>query len=162
MIAHASLPAVDCAKVARVLAQMMGGGALRFPPGGPDAWNCWSRGNDFQVVVTPCGQVMVEGPREQVWVRREPPHSEDRAYESHFAIAVERSSVDIVGIARTAGWHARVCNRGGLFELVEVWVENAYLVEVLDPAQMADYRRAMTVENWKRVFGLSESGAEQS
>ena len=47
-------------------------------------------------------------------------------------------------------------------ELVEVWVENAYLVEVLDPAQMADYRRAMTVENWKRVFGLSESGAEQS
>jgi len=36
--------------------------------------------------------------------------------------------------------------------LVEVWIENAYLVEVLDPAQMADYRRTMTVENWRRAF----------
>src|SRR6187402_2821110 len=68
MIAHVSLPAMDCATVARVLAEMIGGGALRFPPGGPDAWNCWSRANDFQIVVTPCGQMMVEGPHEQIWV----------------------------------------------------------------------------------------------
>jgi hypothetical protein len=51
-----------------------------------------------------------------------------------------------------------VCNRGGLFDLVEVWVENAYLVEVLDPVQMADYARSMTVDNWKRAFQLSEAG----
>jgi len=146
---------MDCATVARVLAEMIGGGALRFPPGGPDAWNCWSRANDFQIVVTPCGQMMVEGPHEQIWVGREAPRDGARAYESHFAIAVDRSAVEIVELSLAAGWHARVCNRGKLFDVVEVWVENAYLVEFLDPAQMADYVRTMTVDNWKRAFGLS-------
>ena len=103
MIAHVSLPAADCALVARVLAQIMGGGALRFPPGGPDAWNCWSSRNDFQIVVTPRGKFMVEGPHEQVWVKRELPQDQERAYESHFAISVERSAAEIVEIAPRAG-----------------------------------------------------------
>ena len=151
MIAHVSMPARDCGHVARVLADMMEGGALRFPPGGPDAYNCWSKHNDFQIVVTPRGNVMVEGPTEQIWVSRA---RVDDACESHFAISVERRSDEIVAMAHAAGWHARVCNRGGLFEVVEVWVENAYLVEMLDPTQMTDYRKAMTVENWKRAFGV--------
>jgi hypothetical protein len=148
------MPADDCAHVAKVLAQMLDGGALRFPPGGPNAWNCWSRTNDFQIVVTPRGQVMVEGPKEQIWVSRETV-SNDRACESHFAMAVERSAAEIVALAQAAGWSARICNRGGMFDLVEVWVEGSYLVEVLDPAQLADYRRSMTSENWKRAFASS-------
>ena len=153
MIAHVSMPADDCAHVATVLAQMLDGGALRFPPGGPNAWNCWSRTNEFQIVVTPRGQVMVEGPQEQIWVSRKTV-SNDRACESHFAMAVERSAAEIVALAQAAGWRARICNRGGMFDLVEVWVEGCYLVEVLDPAQLADYRRSMTTENWKRAFAL--------
>jgi hypothetical protein len=154
VIAHVSLPALDCARVAAVLAQIMDGGAVRFPPGGPDAWNCWSKTNDFQIVVTPVGQVMQAGPSEQIWALRAGSNGEDRAYESHFAIAVPRSAAEVVELARAAGWQARVCNRGGFFDLIEVWVENAYLVEVLDPGQLADYRRSMTVDNWKRAFGL--------
>jgi hypothetical protein len=132
---------------------MLDGGALRFPPGGPNAWNCWSRTNDFQIVVTPRGQVMLPGPKEQVWVAREAVRNE-RACESHFAMAVERSAAEILALARAAGWQARICNRGGMFDLVEVWVEGHYLVEVLDPTQLADYRRTMTTENWKRTFAL--------
>jgi hypothetical protein len=153
MIAHVSMPADDCAHVARVLAEMLGGGALRFPPGGPNAWNCWSRTNDFQIVVTPRGQVMVEGPKEQIWVSRDTVGNA-RACESHFAMAAERSADEIVALAQAAGWHARICNRGGMFDVVEVWVEGCYLVEVLDPVQLSDYRRSMTTENWKRAFAL--------
>ncbi|MEJ7733679.1 MAG: hypothetical protein WKG00_31350 [Polyangiaceae bacterium] len=79
----------------------------------------------------------------------------ERAAETHFAIAVDRSAAEVVAIAEQAGWRARICNRGGLFDLVEVWVEGAYPVEVLDPAQMADYRRSMTVEGWQKAFGLA-------
>lgn len=153
MIVHVSMPADDCAKVARVLAEMLEGGALRFPPGGPDAWNCWSKHNEFQIVVTPRGHVLLEGEREQTWAPRSR-SADDRASESHFAVGVERSAAEILTLARAAGWHARVCDRGGLFQVVEVWVENAYLVEVLDPAQRTAYERTMTVENWKRAFGL--------
>jgi len=150
VIAHVSLPADDCATVARVLADMLCGGALRFPPGGPDAWNCWSRENDFQIVVTPRGNVLLPGPVEQTWEKREPA---PRHVESHFAMAVPRSAPEIVTLAHAAGWPARICNRGGMFDLVEVWVEHAFLVEVLDPVQLADYRRTMTVANWRRAFG---------
>jgi len=153
MIAHVSLPADDCQLVAQTLAEMLGGGALPFPPGGPDAWNCWSKHNDFQIVVTPRGQLLVPGPSEQVW-RPRATRDMERAAESHFAMAVERPWTEIVALAEAAGWRARRCDRGGLFELVEVWVENAYLVEVLDPDQLAAYRRSMTVENWKRAFRL--------
>jgi hypothetical protein len=157
LIAHVSLPADDCAHVARVLGEMLGGGALGFPPGGPGAYNCWSRANDFQIVVTPRGHLSVEGPTAQAWVAR-PRADGERACESHVAIAVERSAVEVVALAQAAGWHARICNRGGLFALVEVWVENAYLVEVLDPVQLDAYRRSMTVENWRRAFGLGGAG----
>ncbi|RYZ03483.1 MAG: hypothetical protein EOO73_27490 [Myxococcales bacterium] len=153
MIAHVSMPADDCALVAQVLAQMLDGGALRFPPGGPSAWNCWSRDNGFQIVVTPRGQVMVPGPHEQAW-RSSQPASSDRACESHFAMAVPRSAAEIMTLAETVGWQARICSRGGMFDVVELWVEGAYLVELLDPAQLADYRRTMTTENWKRVMDL--------
>jgi hypothetical protein len=154
MIAHVSLPAVDCAHVAAVLAEIMQGGAVPFPPGGSRAWNCWSKHNDFQIVVTPVGQMMVPGPTEQVWQSRAGAGGDPRAYESHFAMAVERSAAEVVSIAHAAGWEARVCDRGSFFDVVEVWVEGAYLVEVLDPSQLASYRRSMTVSNWKSAFGL--------
>lgn len=153
MIAHVSMPADDCELVAKVLAEMMGGGALRFPPGGPDAWNCWSRDNAFQIVVTPRGHVMLPGPEEQVWA---PCERANRACESHFAIAVPLEAPSVIELAHREGWKARICNRGSMFDLVEVWVENAYLVEVLDPSQLDDYKRTMTVAEWKRAFALDE------
>jgi hypothetical protein len=103
-------------------------------------------------VVTPRGHVMVPGAAEMVWVVREDRDAEP-AWESHFALCVERSADEILAIAHRAGWLARICDRGGFFRVVEVWVENAYLVEVLDPTMAGEYRRAMTVENWRRAFG---------
>src|SRR6266545_3589334 len=123
LIAHVSMPADDCALVARVLAEMMEGGALRFPPGGPDAWNAWSRENDLQIVVTPRGSFMVPGPDEMAWIARDV--EKERAWETHFALCVERPAAEIVAIAERAGWQARICDRGGFFHVVEVWVENA-------------------------------------
>jgi hypothetical protein len=112
MIAHVSMPADDCEHVARVLAEMLEGGASRFPPGGTAAYNCWSRNNDFQIVVTPRGNVMLAGPKEQIWVSRSR-RDDDRACESHFAMASPRGAEEIVALAQSAGWHARVCDRGG-------------------------------------------------
>lgn len=154
MIAHVSMPADDCELVARALAEMMNGTALRFPPGGPDAWNCWSKDNSFQIVVTPRGQVLVPNPNEASLAT--PGERVERASETHFAMAVPRDAASVVAIARRLGWQARICNRGDMFHVVEVWVENAYLVEVLDPRQLADYERNMTVAGFKHTFALAD------
>jgi hypothetical protein len=73
----------DCEKVARVLAELMLGGALRFPPGGPNAWNAWSQDTRTQIVVTPRGHFMVPGTTEMEWTARP---AQERASETHVAL----------------------------------------------------------------------------
>ncbi|MEE2691299.1 MAG: hypothetical protein VX640_07155 [Pseudomonadota bacterium] len=151
MIAHVSVPADDCEKVARVLAEIMEGRALPFPPGGPQAWMAWSGDEKVEIEVTPRGAYMVRGPQEVTWEER----PRERAAETHLALCVEREAGTVVDVAARAGWPARICDRGGFFHVVEVWVEGAYLIEVLDPAYTEEYRRSMSVENWMRTFGMA-------
>jgi hypothetical protein len=153
MIVHVSMPADDCQHVAQVLAELMEGGALTFAPGGPQAWNAWSKDTQIQIVVTPRGNYMVPGDREMTWTARP---TQERASETHFALRVERPAAEVVEIARRAGWPARICDRGGFFRVVELWVEGVYLVEVLDPTFAAEYQRSMTVENWLAHFGATD------
>jgi hypothetical protein len=39
-----------------------------------------------------------------------------------------------------------------VFSLTEVWVEGAFMVEVLDPAQTARYRERVTPQGWKQFL----------
>lgn len=145
MLLHVSLPADDCSLVAHTLAEMMQGCALPFPPGGPSAWNAWSQDASIQLVVTPRGHYLVpEGWAEGL---------QQRASETHVALGVERPAQEVLAIAQRAGWPAQICDRGGFFQVVELWVEGAYLVELLDPTFLAAYRRSMTLDNWRAVFG---------
>lgn len=48
---------------------------------------------------------------------------------------------------------ARICSRGeGFFDLVEVWVEGIFMLELLDPGQTAHYERVVTVDNLKKFL----------
>jgi len=147
---HASIPADDPREVADVLAEMMSGEALPFPPGGPDARMAWSGDGRVSLEIVPRGHVIHRGPQEGEW--RALPDAQ-RLSEVHLAISVERQASEIIAIADRAGWPARPCSRGeGLFELVEVWVEGAFMLEMFDPEQAAHYERTITVENLKRYL----------
>ena len=44
-------------------------------------------------------------------------------------------------MANREGWRTLVCNRdGGLFQVIEVWVENRFMLEVFTPAMTKRYR----------------------
>jgi hypothetical protein len=148
MLLHVSMPADDCRLVAQTLAEMMDGSAFRFPPGGPDAWNAWSQDASIQIVVTPRGHYLVPGEHEVTWRRGAP----QRPSETHYALAVPRTARELLAIAQRVDWPAQICDRGGFFSAVELWVEGAYLVELLDPTFTDAYRRSMTVEHWKAAF----------
>jgi hypothetical protein len=154
MIAHASLPADNPRHVAVVLAEIMEGEALPFPPGGPDTFMAWSRDEAIELEIVPRGLLMTPDAAEGGnWRDR---HSGlPRNTESHLAIAVARAPEEIMAIARREGWRTGEYDRGGFFKLVEVWVENAYLIEFLDPVQTAAYKASMTRANWKKTFGLA-------
>lgn len=159
MIAHVSLPADDTAKVARVLAEMMEGTAVPFPPGGPGAWMAWSEDEIVEIEVIPRGACMQPAKGGGNWRAPDDGSRPSRLSESHLALCVDRPAADIVRLAEAAGWPASICDRGGFFHVVEVWIEGAYLVEVLDPDFTAAYKASMSVANWRNVFGPALAGA---
>lgn len=147
---HASIPADDPDKVAGVLAEMMGGEALPFPPAGPNGRMAWSGDGSISLEIVPRGHVIHRGPEEGEW---RPLADPQRLSEVHLAIGVDRSAAEIIEIAGRAGWPARLCSRGeGFFELVEVWVEGAFMLEMFDPGQAAHFERTVTLDHLKKLL----------
>jgi len=148
-IAHASIPADNPHAVAHVLADILQGEALPFPPAGPDAWMAWSGDGAIELEVAPRGHVITFG-QDQGWT---PAAQPARFSEVHLAICVARPESEVIAIAQAAGWQAQHRERGnGIFSLCEVWVENSFMIEFLDPAQTARYEQMVTLENYKKFM----------
>ena len=61
----------------------------------------------------------------------------------HTALSVKLEDDEVMAIAKEAGWETAVRSNGA-FSVVEVWIENRLLLEVLSPTQAENYLRAMT------------------
>lgn len=148
-IAHASIPADNTANVARILSDILQGEALPFPPAGPQAWMAWAGDSSIDLEIVPRSHVITFG-QEQGWT---PTAQSTRYSEVHLAICVDRPESEIIAIAQAAGWQAEHRERGnGAFGLCEVWVENTFMIEFLDPIQTERYSRTVTLENFKRMM----------
>ncbi|BBK34727.1 hypothetical protein EDC65_2783 [Stella humosa] len=150
MMFHASIPARDPAATAAALAEMWQGEALPFPPL-PGSFVVFA-GDDrgTQIEVCPAEMGLIPGPTEVAAT----PVGPARPTPVHVAIGVPHDAPRILEIARRMGWTARECDRGGMFSVVEVWIDNHFMLEALTPAMQRDYMASMSVANWKRTFGL--------
>lgn len=148
---HLSINAQDPENVARFLATLLGGEALRFPPF-PDAWIAFAAHDDGTAIeVYPLTHRLTIGPQT---IACEVDSPDRRPTFAHAAIASNLDRTEILALGVSKGWVSRICNRGP-FECVEIWLEDRLLVEVLDPPMQRDYARGMTVRNWRAMFGLS-------
>jgi hypothetical protein len=147
---HASIPADEPQRVARVLAELWRGEVLPFPPF-PQAFVVLA-GDERRTVldVYPRGHEHVPAPGEYA-VRANPapsPHSE-----VHLALGTVLAEEDVLALARREGWLAQRSDRGGLFAVVEFWVENKFLLEVLSAAEQRRYVENLTVTRLRSLFG---------
>jgi hypothetical protein len=71
---------------------------------------------------------------------------------AHVAIASPLDEAAILTLARQHGWRALRCSRALLFDVIEVWLENRYLVEVMTPEMVRQYRAFLSPENCERIF----------
>jgi hypothetical protein len=71
---------------------------------------------------------------------------------SHAAIATELPVEEVKAVAARHGAPAKVCVRGGLFGVVEVWIEERFMLEVLTPEMQAQYLEHVTPANWERML----------
>ena len=138
MIHHLSVSAADPKGAAEFFADVMGGVVVDFPPNPGSYMVFKADGRGTAIEIYPAGSVMIpNGDPGAVWVRQ--PDDADRRTPTHFALSVELPQDDVLARAKAKGWDAFVCDRGGHFHVIEVWIENTWLVEILPPAFAAEY-----------------------
>jgi hypothetical protein len=140
MIHHVSIPAQEPLRVANALAELFGGVVTRFGPY-PGSWIAWQRdGHGSAIEVYPVGTEMFpDAGRGQANFRHNAAASGFVA--THAAVSVERSEAVVLELAARMGWRALRLSRGS-FDVIEFWIENRVMFEILTPEMAADYLRA--------------------
>lgn len=72
---------------------------------------------------------------------------------THLNISTNKTIEEVRELADAENWRVLVCNRAeGLFQLVEVWVENSLLLELMTPEQTARYIEITQPDFMKKAF----------
>ncbi|MBA2933093.1 hypothetical protein HZF05_03180 [Sphingomonas sp. CGMCC 1.13654] len=158
MIFHVSIAAAAPRHVAGVLAELWGGTAAPFPPVSEDGWIVFAdddRGSAIEVY--PEGVVLreVDGDADAVGIRL----PSIGLTSTHIAMATVLDHADVMRIAVREGWPAKYRKRGGMFGVIELWVEGAVMIEVLTAEMQAEYRRTMSSGNWLEMLAAMRMAA---
>jgi hypothetical protein len=165
MIAHFSIPACNPQRTAELFGRLIDGVAMPFPVV-TGAWVAIARdGSGVGVEVVPEATAHhqgegdrdpgrgARGPEVMPWetqIRQDGDSREPGAF--HVAITSKLAAEEIIAIGVAEGWRAVHCDRGGVFDLVELWIDNRHLVEVMPPEGTARYLAFYTPEVAGRMF----------
>jgi catechol 2,3-dioxygenase-like lactoylglutathione lyase family enzyme len=137
MIHHLSIAARDPQHAANVLAELMGGTAVRFPPNPGSFFALQLDQHGSGVEVHPAGTALEPGGAVGAGFGKRP-QAGDGFHPTHFALSVATDAATVEAIARREGWQCYDCDRGP-FHVIEVWIENRTMVEILPPEYAAEY-----------------------
>ncbi|NJN88276.1 MAG: hypothetical protein HC881_20765 [Leptolyngbyaceae cyanobacterium SL_7_1] len=138
MIHHISISANDPLRVAQVLAELFQGELVPFPN---------HPGSYVAVAFDPHGTIVEVHPHGTELV----PGTEDNGVQhvhnldyspytaTHAAISVPVSEAQIREIAAREGWRMGVFRRSDFFNVIEFWLEDQLLIELLPPVLAAEY-----------------------
>jgi hypothetical protein len=138
MLFHVSIDANDPKHVAEVFAEIWKGRAIPFPPVAVGSWMALAgdeRNNLIEVYPRATELVEVPGDADARGVGGEA----RPASATHMAIGTQLTSDEIFAIANREGWSAKYRKRGGAFGVIELWIENWRMVEVLTPDMQQEY-----------------------
>lgn len=141
MFHHISIAAKNPQKVAQVLAEITGGQFFEFPVSPGAYMVTFDDGQGSGIEVLPQGTVWMAGAVEAEARPAELP----RFSATHAALSVSISRDVIEEIGRREGWLVRLCDRGP-FRVIELWIENHFMLELLTSDMTADYIHFMKPE----------------
>lgn len=137
MLHHVSFAADEPRQVAEVLARLIGGRVGRFGPwpGGFIAWSADGAGTAIEVY--PTGTELapdLDGGQAKFSHN----YFAQRGTATHAALSVDRSEAEVAALGAELGWHVSKQDRGD-FEVIEFWIENRVMIEVMTPAMLVRY-----------------------
>jgi hypothetical protein len=151
MLFHVSIAAHAPRHVAEVIAELWGGSAHAFPPVSDDGWIVLAGdARRTAMEVYPIDTVLrqAEGDADAYGERT----GQTCFTATHAAIATPLSQAEVMAIAERENWPAKYRFRGGMFGVIEMWIEGRQMMEVLTPEMQAEYLETMSAENWRRVL----------
>jgi hypothetical protein len=154
MLFHISIGAERPKQAARLVAELWRGRAYPFPPVADGSWIAMagdSRGSAIEVY--PLGTELHQGDGESAVRCLEGRLARNGPV--HVAIATELDVEAVKAIARRFGAPAKVCARGP-FDVIELWVEGSFMIEVLTPDMQAEYLANMHVAGYERFLAATE------
>ncbi len=155
MIRHISIPATNPRHVASVLAELLNGRTIPFPghAGSYLALACDEGGTMIEVY--PIGTELTPGDGDaQVEFQENRIYTQFHA--THAALDISTSEEKIKEVANREGWRVLRCNRGP-FEVIELWLENHLLLELLTPEIAPGYIQFMQPQNLEQMFAGVEA-----
>lgn len=149
MIHHISISAHHPLHVAEVLAEILEGTAFPFPPVPGGFVTISGDMHGTLVEIYPLTTEMTPGQDgKEVQIVQT---AEASAYSAtHAALSVTLDETRIKEIAVREGWRALTCDRGGMFQVVEFWIENRILFELLTPEMARTYVNSMKPKKWAK------------
>jgi len=168
MINHISFGVNEPRKVANILAELWGGVAMPFPPS-PGGWAAFAddgKGTMVELVPIDVHLIPGEGLPDEATFNEETrtdeyeatftPGNESSLFGSvHLNINSPLDEESIKAIAKREGWRCFTANRGGgLFQLIEFWIEDRFMVEVNTPEMTSIYQQTITPENWAKFLEM--------
>ncbi|ALF55961.1 hypothetical protein ACX27_28955 [Nostoc piscinale CENA21] len=138
MLHHISISVKNPQHVANVMAEIMHGRVVPFSPN-PGAYMMFV-GDEFGTGIEfyPLGSELIPGGSQgQVGFQM---NEHPANYTSvHAAISVPLSVEEIERIGAREDWRVLACSRNGAFDVVEFWIENRLMLELLTPEMAAKY-----------------------
>lgn len=168
MINHISVAVENPEKVANVLAELWNGAmVVPFPPTPGGYIVVANDGKGSAVEIIPSRTVLVPGeglPPEENFDQATPTEEYEGRFvqmdvappfvATHLNINTQLSEAKVKEIANREGWRVLTCNRDkGFFQLIELWIEDRFLLEVMTPEQTKRYTEIMNPEFLAAAFG---------
>jgi hypothetical protein len=150
MIHHFSISAQNPQHVAEVLAEVMNGKVFPFTPH-PGSYMMLSLDEyGTGIEVYPLQIVLQPGEEKQDCQFKETPQPSNFTA-THAAISVNSTQEQIEAIAYREGWRVIRCRRA-FFDVIEFWLENRVMIELLTPEMSSQYLTFMQPENLQKAF----------
>lgn len=156
MIFHISIPARNPEQVAKAIAELWCGEAFPFlPMKGNGSWVAFAgddRGSAIECYprgarLSPSQEEYPKGFTVEVEAAQSDSPSAHHIA-THAAVYSPLSQEQIIALAQRHGWLGRYAQRGK-FHVVEFWLENTVMLEVLPEPLKQEYLATQTLEAWR-------------
>ncbi|GAB1542783.1 hypothetical protein NUACC21_54570 [Scytonema sp. NUACC21] len=143
MIHHFSISVKNPYRVAQVFAEILKGQVLNFFPH-PGSYIVVSFDeNGTAIELYPLGTQLVPGVAEGECTFVQTAIA-SHYIDMHAALSVSLSQEEIEQIGQREGWRVVRCNRDSLFDVMELWIENRLMIELLTKEMASQYLSVFT------------------